>query len=357
MPPAEVGVITVMQSAVAVETELPGRTAPFAESEVRPQVNGLIQRRMFAEGSYVRAGQPLYQIDSSLYRASLNEAAAAVENARANAVTTRLKSIRFSNLVAQDAVSRQEADDARALAAQANAQVKQNDAVRRTAQINVGFTTLRAPISGRIGRSAFTQGALVTASQASPLATIQRLDPIYVDITQSAADMLALRKALMTGSRQGTPTTLRLKLEDGSLYGFSGTITASDSMVDPDTGSVTIRASFPNPQNLLLPGMSVRAIVPQGTATNGVLVPQQAVTRNAKGDATVTIVTARNQPEVRVITTNQTVGANWLVTAGLRPGDRVVLEGLQKIRPGVTLKVVKAGSKPAARPAAAPPRS
>ena len=346
------GVVALRLEDVTLTTELSGRTAAFEVAEVRPQVAGIIRARLFNEGSEVKAGQVLYRIDPETYRASYAEADAALDNARANVTTTRLKAERYTDLVKTDSVSRQEADDARAAFRQAAAQVKQNTATRRNAAINLGYTEVRAPISGRVGRSAFTQGALVTASQADALTTVQRLDPIYVDVTQTATELLGLRRALATGQRSkgGAFLSVRLKLGDGTTYPLAGHLTAADASVDQTTGTVTLRAVFPNPEKLLLPGMYVRALVSQGVPRNGLLVPQQAVSRDPKGEATVMLVDAQGKAQMRVIQTDQPFGDRWLVTGGLNAGDKVIVEGLQNARPGTPVHAVPAGSKPAARP-------
>lgn len=347
--PPEVGVVTLRPESVPLSTELPGRTTPFAVAEVRPQVAGIVRARLFTEGSDVRAGQILYRIDPAPYRASYDEADAALDNARANVTTTRLKAERYGDLVKANAVSKQEADDAQAAFGQAVAQVKQNAASRQSARINLAYTTVRAPISGRVGRSSFTQGALVTASQADALTTVQQLDPIYVDVTQSSTAELTLRRALKSGERsEGGAGFLEvsLRLGDGSLYPLKGKLTVADATVDQATGAVTLRAVFPNPDKLLLPGMYVRAVVSQGVPRAGLLVPQQAVSRDPKGNATVMIVDAQGKAQPRVVQTAQAVGDKWLVTGGLNPGERVIVEGLQNARPGTPVRVVPAGSVP-----------
>jgi membrane fusion protein (multidrug efflux system) len=347
--PPEVGVVQLQPESVALSTELPGRTSPFAVAEVRPQVAGIIRARLFREGSDVRAGQILYRIDPAPYRASYAEADAALDNARANVVTARLKAERYGDLVKANAVSKQDADDAQAAYAQAVAQVKQNAASRLSAGINLDYTMVRAPISGRVGRSSYTQGALVTASQSDALTSIQTLDPIYVDVTQSSDAQLALRRALKSGDRSqgGGFFEVSLRLGDGSVYPLKGKLTAADPTVDQTTGAVTLRAVFPNPDKLLLPGMFVRAILSQGVPRAGLLVPQQAVSRDPQGHATVMIVDGQGKAQLRIIQTAQAVGDKWLVTGGLKPGERLIVEGLQNARPGVPVRAVPAGSAPA----------
>ncbi len=345
--------IVLRAEPVALQTQLPARLSPFAVSEVRPQVAGIVQRRLFEEGSVVRAGQVLYQIDPAPYAATVEQSAAALQSAQANVETNRLKSERYGNLLKTNAVSRQDANDASAAYHQSTALVSQQFAARRSAQINLNYTTVRAPISGRIGRSAFTQGALVTTGQADALTSIQTLDPIYVDITQTSTDLLTLHKALANGQRgRGGKAFLRvsLVLEDGSAYPLTGQLTASEVTVDQTTGGVILRAIFRNPDGLLMPGMFVRATLSQGVPRSGVLVPQSAVARDVKGAATVMVVDARNKAEQRPVETADAVGNRWLVTSGLAPGDKVIVEGLANAKPGAAVHAVPAGSKP--KPAA-----
>ncbi|KFG88942.1 Efflux transporter, RND family, MFP subunit [Sphingobium herbicidovorans NBRC 16415] len=339
----EVGVVTLQAQDVTVSTELPGRTASTMMSEVRPQITGIIQKRLFAEGSYVRAGQPLYQIDPSLYRASRDEAQAALANAQATAVAAQAKARRYQALGQTEAVSAQDRDDVLAAARQAGAAVQQARASLQTAGINLRFTEVRAPISGRIGRSMMTPGALVTASQATPLATIQQLDPIFVDITQSSAQLLALRRSLAAGKTLPASATIRLKLDDGSDYPLEGRIEFAEPIVDPDSGTVTLRARFPNPDNLLLPGMFVRVVAPQSVVPGGILAPQQGISRDPKGNATALVVTKANKVELRTVTAAEAIGDKWLVTAGLKAGDRLIVEGTEKVRPGDTVRPATIG--------------
>ncbi|RYD88351.1 MAG: efflux RND transporter periplasmic adaptor subunit [Sphingomonadales bacterium] len=329
---------------VPLLVELAGRTAAYEMSEVRPQVSGVIKARRFTEGSLVRAGQTLYQIDPSLYRAALNQAAANLDNARAQRESAAAKASRFKPLAQIQAVSQQDYTDAAAAAKQASASVAQNAAQVETARINLRFTNVPAPISGRIGRSLFTTGALVTSGQADPLTTIQRLDPIYVDIQQSSAELLALRRQLASGSAAASTATVSLKLEDGSIYPAKGRLEFAEAMVDPQTGTVTLRARFPNPAGLLLPGMYVRASLSQLTATNAILVPQAGLSRSPKGDATVLLVGPDGKALLRTVVADRTVGDKWLVTDGLKPGDKVIVEGLGKLKPGQPIRAVPAGS-------------
>lgn len=346
--PPEVGYIVIQPSSVPLVTELAGRTAAYQSSEVRPQVTGLIRRRFFTEGALVRQGQPLYQIDPSLYRASANQANANVASAIANAEATRVKADRYKPLADMQAVAKQDYTDAAAAARQAAATVSQTRAALDTAKINLRFTTVPAPITGRIGRSLYTVGALVTASQTDPLATIQKLDPIYVDIQQASADLLRLRRALASGGSVATRANVQLKLEDGSDYGLSGDVEFSEVVVDAATGTVTLRARFPNPKGLLLPGMFVRARFAQSINPNAFLVPQQAVSRTPKGEATVYVVGADGKGGYkavqRPITATATQGTNWIVTTGLKPGDKIITQGVGKVKVNQTIRPVAANA-------------
>lgn len=341
--PPEVGYVTLKQENVPLYVELAGRTAAYETSEVRPQVSGLIKARLFTEGSIVRAGQTLYQIDPSLYRAAVDQAQANLANAQASREAAQAKADRYRPLAQMEAVAKQDYTDAVASARQAAASVAQTRASLETARINLQFTRVPAPITGRIGRSLFTTGALVSAGQADPLTTIQRLDPIYVDIQQSSADLLALRRSLSNGDSAPSSTAVKLELEDGSDYPVAGTLEFAEAMVDPNTGTVTLRARFPNPSGLLLPGMYVRARLSQATSQNAILVPQQAVSRDPRGNARVMIVGAGDKAMQRTVTASQTVGDKWLVTAGLAAGDRVIVEGLGKAKANKPVKPVPAG--------------
>ncbi|ADG11993.1 MexE family multidrug efflux RND transporter periplasmic adaptor subunit [Caulobacter segnis] len=345
----EVGYVVAQSQSVGLTTELSGRTSAFLVSEVRPQVGGVIKARLFEEGSIVKAGQSLYQIDPATYQATYNSAAASLAQAQATALAAKLKADRYKALVESGAVSKQDNDDAQATAAQTAAAVAVQKAALDTARINLNYTKVASPISGRIGKSAVTPGALVTASQATPLATVQDLSKIYVDLTQTSAELLKLKQQFASGKLGRTNSaTVTLKLEDGSTYPTPGTLEFSDVTVDAGTGSVTLRAVFPNPNGVLLPGMYVRASLTQGVASGGILIPQTAVSRDPKGAATVTLVGAKG-PEPRPVTLGQTIGDKWLVTSGLQPGDKVIVEGLQKVRPGAPIKAVPAGSAPAAQ--------
>ncbi len=362
--PPEVGVITIQPQSVAVTTELPGRTSASLVAEVRPQVSGIIQKRVFTEGSDVKAGQILYQIDPATYQAAYASAKAAEARAEANLIPARLKEERYKELVKIKAVSQQDYDNAYAALKQAEADVASAKAAVETARINLAYTKVTAPISGRIGKSAVTDGALVTANQAAPLSTIQQLGSMYVDINQSSAELLRLQQNLASGQLQrGGSARARVKLilENGAAYPLDGTLKFSDVTVDPSTGSVTLRCLFPNPKQILLPGMFVRAVVQEGVKDQAILVPQRGVTRNPAGNPMVMVVGAEEKVEPRVIKADRTVGDSWLVTDGLKPGDRVILEGIQRARPGTQVKAVPFGSKPAegtpgaaAQPAAAP---
>lgn len=341
---AQVGYVVVQQEAVPLTTSLGGRTVAFETSEVRPQVNGIIRRRLFTEGGFVRAGQALYQIDASLYRAAVDQAEANLASARASAQAAEEKAKRFEPLAKIQAVAQQDYSDALAQARSARAAVAQNAAALETARINLRYTSLSAPISGRIGRSLVTPGGLASANQATPLAVIQQTDPIYVDMQQSSADLTRLRQALASGGVTPGSTSVRLKLEDGSDYGFAGTVQFSEVTVNEGTGTVTLRARFPNPQGLLLPGMFVRAIFAQSVDNNAYLVPQAGVKRDPKGSATVLVVSADNKAVERKVNATRVVGANWVVTDGLKPGDKVITEGVARAKIGQAVKPVPAGS-------------
>ena len=344
--------MVVQSSSVDLPTELAGRTAAFEESQVRPQVSGVIRSRGFTEGAQVRKGQTLYQIDPSLYAAAADEAQAGVANASAQREAAQVRADRFRPLAEMQAISQQDYTDAVAAEKQARAQVQLNRARLETARVNVRFTRVPAPISGRIGRSAVTTGALVTANQAEPMAVIQRLDPIFVDVQQSSADLLALRRSLSSDGTVAATAAVELTLEDGTRYGQTGRLQFTESTVDPDTGTVTLRATFPNPQGLLLPGMFVRARLVQQVNTRAILVPQQAVSRDPQGNATVLVVGAGNKAELRPIQTSRTQGQNWVVTGGLKPGDKVITQGTAKARPGQPIRPVPAS---APQRVAAPP--
>jgi len=347
--PPTVAVVTLRLQPVALAVDLPGRVTPFEIAEVRPQVGGIVKARLFQEGSLVKAGQGLYQIEPAPYQAAFDQTKAQLSSAQANLTTTRLKAQRYADLVKINAVSRQDSDDAQAAYKQAMATVEQQRAALEAARINLGFTRVNAPIAGRIGLSAVTKGALVTTGQTNAMTTIQRLDPIFVDVTQSTAEMLRLR-TLLSGA---APTALvRLKLEDGSDYPLAGRLGVRDITVDQTTGAVTLRAVFPNPSGLLLPGMYVRAVVTEGVDEEGLLAPQQGVGRDEKGQPTALIVDANSRVQLRQIVTSRAVGNTWLVTGGLNPGDRLVVEGLQSVQPGAKVHAVAVSEASEGPPAA-----
>jgi len=349
-PPPEVGVVVVRPERVTLTTELPGRTSPHMIAEVRPQVNGIILKRVFTEGSDVKAGQMLYQIDPATYRAAFDSAKAAEARAEANLGSVRLKEGRYRDLVKIKAVSQQDYDDAYAGLKQAEADLASTRAAVESARINLAYTRVTAPISGRIGRSTVTDGALVTANQPVALATVQQLSSMYVDVTQSSSELLKLKQNLASGlmkSGGADQARAKLLLEDGSAYPLPGSLKFSEVTVDQSTGSITLRATFPNPKQVLLPGMFVRAILEEGVNEHAILVPQRGVTRNPKGEPLVLVVASGEKVEQRPIKVVRTVGENWLVSEGLKTGDRVILEGIQRARPGTTVKVVSFGAKPA----------
>lgn len=349
----EVGYVVMTTQQVPLELQLPGRTTAIEISDVRPQVSGLIQARLFQEGSLVRQGQTLYEIDPSLYRAAVAQAQANLANAQALLADTEARATRYKPLAEIDAVAKQDYIDALALAKEAAAQVMLMRAALRTAEINLHFTHVPAPISGRIGRSLVTTGALVTNGQTTALATIERLDPIFVDMPQSSAEIVALRREL--SSRGATPSaaTVRLILEDGTPYATPGRLEFAETIVDPNTGSVTLRARFANSQNLLLPGMYVRGNLSEMTIKNAIVAPQQGVSRDPRGNATVYLVGPGNKVVLRTVMTDRTVGDAWLITSGLAPGDKVITEGLMNVKPGIIVHPVPAGSPPRAPPAKA----
>jgi membrane fusion protein (multidrug efflux system) len=337
-PPTPVGVIVVKEQPVTLSAELPGRTSPFETSDVRPQVDGIIRARLFTEGEYVHAGQPLYRIDPVTYEARVANARAALARAKASTIAAEGQVRRYAELVRRDFVSKQLYENAISAAGEARADVQAQAAALRSAEIDLDRTTIRAPISGRIGRSLYTTGALVKAGQDNPLTTIQRLDPIYVDIQQSSTDLLRLREDGITGGLSSQSAPVRLKLESGSMYPLSGSLSFADVTVDPTTGSQTIRAVFPNPQHLLLPGMFVRGQLDEGVQSRGILVPQRGVSRDERGRPTVIVVGKNNMAELRVIEADRSVGTSWLVTGGLKPGDKVIVDAGPLLRPGVPVK-------------------
>ncbi len=356
MPPPEVSVVTIGTQRIALTTELPGRTTPFLVAEVRPQVGGLVMQRLFAEGADVKAGDVLYQIDPASYEVALSMARATLARAEAGLSTTATRSRRFEALAEGNAVSKQERDDASGGVRASKADVAAARAAVDAAKLDLERTRVPAPIAGRIGRSSVMQGTLVTPYQTT-LAVVQQLDPIYVDITRSSVEVLRLKRALASGklARPGgedgaKAAKVMLMLEDGTPYQHEGKLEFADATVDPGTGAITLRAVFPNPANDLLPGMYVRALLEEGIAEQALLVPQQGVTRDPKGNPVAMVVTKEGMVEPRILTVDRTIGDQWLVTAGIAAGDQVIVEGLQKIRPGAPASPV-----PFKAPGDAPP--
>lgn len=340
--PKAVGFVVVKQSDVPVETELPGRTSAYRTSDVRPQIQGIIRRRLFTEGAIVRAGQPLYEIDPRPYQAAFAEASANLKAAIASEEAARAVSDRYKPLADIEAVSKQDYTNALSAARQAEAAIAQRRAQLDTARINLGFTSVPAPITGRIGRSLVTDGGLVTANQATPLAQINQLDPIYVDIQQSAAQLVALRRAF--GKADGASADVRLTLEDGSDYGVTGHVKFAETIVDQGTGTVTLRAEFPNPDGLLLPGMFVRARFAQAVEKGVILVPQVGVQRDTKGEPQVWLVGPDKKAVLKAVTAPRTQGTDWVVTSGLKAGDKVIVQGTGNLKPGQAIKPVPASA-------------
>jgi membrane fusion protein (multidrug efflux system) len=338
----EVIVVTLKAQPVTLTRELPGRTNAFVVAEVRPQVTGIVKERLFTEGSLVKAGQPLYQLDDATYRADVNSAKALLARAQAAADIARFNADRAEQLIESKAISEQELINARALERQAEADVGVAEARVASVEVQLGYARITSPIDGRIGKSTVTQGALVTADQEEPLATVQQLDPIYVDLTRSANELLELRRKLASGAArqtEGIPVTIIL--EDETAYAHEGELAFTDVAVDPMTGSYALRVVVPNPDSLLMPGMYVRAIVSSAVLDNALLVPQQGVVRDAKGNASTMVVTADGTVEQRAVKPSRTVGDQWLVDSGLAEGDRVIIEGLQRIQPGMTVTAIE----------------
>ncbi|MBS1204734.1 MAG: efflux transporter periplasmic adaptor subunit [Proteobacteria bacterium] len=338
----QVGVVTLKAEPVTLFSDLTGRVTGTMVSDVRPQVEGIIKKRLFKEGDDVVAGQVLYEIDPATYQASYDEAVAQLQNAVAIVNSSKLKAERYAALVKENGVSRQDADDAMATYKQNVASVAQYRAAVESAKINLGYTKVRAPISGRIGISSVTPGALVTASQTTALATIRTLDPIYVDLTQSSTQLLKLKKQQLQNSDNTVPVTVTL--EDGSQYQHPGKLELTEVSVDESTGSVTLRAVFPNPEHDLLPGMFVRATVSNGVRSEAILAPQQGITRDAKGNGTALVVNKENKVESREVITDRVIGNKWLITNGLQSGDRLITEGTSKVQAGMTVKAVEVGA-------------
>ena len=347
--PPEVGIITLQAREAVLITELPGRTASYRVAEVRPQVGGIIQQRLFKEGALIGAGQVLYQIDPAVYQATYDSAQAALNRSRATFERAQLKAERYANLVKAKAVSQEDFDDAEAALKEAAASVAVDAAELARARIDLDYTRVTAPISGRIGRSVVTQGALVTANQELALATIQQLDPIYVDLTQSSAQLLRLRRALEDGRLKrsdGELPRVTLVLEDGSDYPLAGRLEFSEVSVDPGTGAVTLRAIIPNPDHVLLPGMFVRARVEEGTRPAALLVPQRGVQRDRRGQPYALVLNAQGRVEQRMLQTDRALGSDWLIHDGLTSGERLIIDGVQKVRPGDTAQPVVLDAPP-----------
>jgi len=342
-PLPEVATVTVQPQSVLLTTELPGRTSAFLAAEIRPQVNGLIRKRLFEEGSDVKAGQGLYEIEPAPFQAALNNALAALGRAEAYLPPIRSRADRYRELLVEKAVSSQDYDDAAAALKQAEADIEYWKATVETARINLGYTRINAPIPGRIGKSSVTDGALVTAYQPMALAAVQQIDPIYVDVIQSTADLLKLKRHMEEGRLDADgngQNKVRLILDDGTIYPLEGTLQFRDVTVDPTTGSVILRLVFPNPEGLLLPGMFVRAIIKEGVNREALLIPQQAVSRDPRGNPLALVVNGEGKVEQRKINLGRAIGDKWLVSSGLKPGERVIVEGLQKVRAGASVKEV-----------------
>jgi membrane fusion protein, multidrug efflux system len=338
--PPEAGYVVLKREAVPLRLQLPGRTAAFETSEVRPQVSGIIQERLFTEGAIVHAGDILYRIDPRLYESALNQARAELASAIATRDASLVRADRFGELGKSGVVSRQDLLDAQAAAAAAAAAADRARATVASAEINLKFTRVSAPITGRIGRSIVTTGALVSAGQAGPLTTIQRLDPIFVDIQQSSAALLSFRRQLAGGGLERASTEVTLSLEDGSRYAHSGVLQFAESVVDINTGTVTVRARFPNPEGWLLPGMYVRAEFAPVQTREAILAPQQGISRDARGNATALVISTDSKAEPRTVVADRTLGDKWLVSKGLMPGERLIIEGLSRIQPGQLVRPV-----------------
>ena len=357
-PPTAVTVVTLKPQSVLLTRELDGRARASQEAEVRPQATGIVQRLLFTEGGSVRAGQPLYQLDPTAFQADANSAQAAVARAQASLESAQLNARRSAELVKIDAISRQDNENAQATLRQAQADLRSAQAAVQAAGVPLGFTRVTAPISGRIGRSSVTRGALVTSAQAAPLATIQRLDPMYVELSQSSTELLKLRQEIDAGSAQSTTSVpVEIVLEDGTVYPHAGRLSFAEAMVDPATGAVALRVVVPNPDQLLLPGMFVRAKVANAERRDAILAPQQGITRDPKGNASAMVVDAEGKVAAREVKVSRAIGDKWLVESGLAAGDKLIVEGLQKIRPGAPVQATEQGSAPpaAAKPAAATP--
>jgi len=362
-PMPEVAIVTIQSKQAVITTELAGRTSANLVAEVRPQVGGIIQKRLFTEGSDVKVGQELFQIDPALYQAALDNAKAVLSRSEANLSAIRLKADRMRELLVDKAVSQQDYDDTSAALKQTQADIQYGKATLETARINLKYTIIIAPISGRIGKSNVTEGSLVTAQQPAALATIQKLDPMYVDVPQSTAEVLRLRRGLKEGrlDQSGADQKkVQLIMEDGTTYPLAGTLQFRDVTVDPTTGSVVLRIVFPNPNGILLPGMFVRAVVQEGINNQAILIPQQAVSRDPRGNPLTLIVDAQSNVQLRMLTLDRAIGDQWLVSSGLAQGERVIIEGMQKVKPGAPVKAVPfetGGKNSGERKDALPPSS
>ncbi len=353
-PPAEVGVVTLQSQTVTLTRELPGRTSPYLVAEVRPQVGGIIKRRLFTEGSRVKAGQPLYQLDDAIPRADQATAQATLLRAQASLNSARLNAARSAELAKIDAVSKQDNENAIAALRQAEADVASAQAAVARGNVVLGYAQITSPITGRIGKSSVTQGALVTANQAEALATVQQLDPIYVDVTQSSAELLALRKQLAAGRlEEARDLPVTILLEDGSRYAEQGKLTFADVTVDPGTGSFLLRVVVPNPNDILLPGMYARAVVGSGVRQDALLVPQRGIARDPRGDTSAMVLGTDGKVQQRPVKVSRAIGDQWLVEDGLASGDQVIVEGLQKVRPGMPARAAAVAAPAPAQPAAA----
>lgn len=349
-----VTVVTLKAQEVSLTRELPGRTNAYLVAEVRPQVSGIIKKRLFTEGAQVKAGQALYQLDDAIYQADYASAKANLARAQATLKSAELNARRTAELVKIDAVSKQDNENAEAALSQGRADVAAAQAALQSNSVTLGYAQITSPITGRIGKSSVTQGALVTANQASALATVQQLNPVYVDLTQSSSELLQLRKELAAGRlTQSGNLPVKIVLEDGSAYSHDGKLAFADVTVDPGTGSFALRVTVPNPDNILMPGMYVRALIGNGVRENAILVPQQGIARDPKGNTSAMIVDKDGKAAVRPVTVSRTVGDKWLVEEGLAAGDRVIIAGLQKIQPGIPVNATEAAATKAATPAAA----
>ena len=361
MPPGDftpqVTVVTLKAQPVTLTRELPGRTNPYLVAEVRPQVSGIVKKRLFTEGALVQAGQPLYELDDAIYRAQLDSAQASLSKAQATLAAAKLAADRSRELIKTDAVSAQDNDNAIAAFGQAQADVSGAKAAVANAAVNLAYAHLVAPISGRIGKSAVTQGALVTADQTAAMATVQTLDPIYVDVNQASSEWLKLKQEIDSGRAQSgaAESPVKIVLADGRTYAHTGRLQFADVTVDPTTGDFSLRAIVPNPNGELLPGMYVRAIVDEGVLPQGVLAPQQGILRDPKGNASALVVSAQGKVEPRAVKATRTIGDQWLIDEGLAAGDRLIVEGLQKVQPGMAVKAIEASEGVAGTPATAEP--